>query len=136
MAASPAQPQGGWKKSENVAALTPAALVVALERDLLLSSLSRPCGSARAIVEATVPAKASARSRAAASLVTLVRRGRYLEALRCDAATALITGAGGGSGASGSARLASRAEAVMYTLTPAASKTLEPVSEGSSALNE
>jgi hypothetical protein len=96
MAASPAQPQGGWKKSENVAALTPAALVVALERDLLLSSLSRPCGSARAIVEATVPAKASARSRAAASLVTLVRRGRYLEALRCDAATALITGAGGG----------------------------------------
>ena len=48
----------GWKKEPNIAELTPTAVIVALERDLLLSSLSRPVGSVRGIPSpAAVPAK-------------------------------------------------------------------------------
>ena len=77
----------GWKKEPNVADLTPTAVIVALERDLLLSSLSRPVGSVRGIPSpAAVPKKAPADARAAAEVIALIRRGEFVAALTCPAA--------------------------------------------------
>ena len=77
----------GWKKEPNIAELTPTAVIVALERDLLLSSLSRPVGSVRAIPSpAAVPAKAGPDARAAAEVIALIRRGAFVEALTCASA--------------------------------------------------
>ena len=77
----------GWKKEPNVADLTPTAVIVALERDLLLSSLSRPVGSVRGIPSpAAVPKKAPADARAAAEIIALIRRGEFVAALTCPAA--------------------------------------------------
>ena len=60
------------------AELSPAAVVVALERDLLMSSMSRPAGSAAPIAPSAVPEKAGPGARAAAEVVALVRRGEDL----------------------------------------------------------
>ena len=77
----------GWKKEPNIAELTPTAVIVALERDLLLSSLSRPVGSVRGIPSpAAVPAKAGPDARAAAEVIALIRRGAFVEALTCASA--------------------------------------------------
>ena len=77
----------GWKKEPNVADLTPTAVIVALERDLLLSSLSRPVGSVRGIPSpAAVPKKAPADARAAAEVIALIRRGEFVAALTCPTA--------------------------------------------------
>ena len=79
-----------WVKDSVPAALSPAATVVALERDLLLSSLSRPAGSAPPIAPGAVPEKAGASVRAAAEVVALVRRGEYVAALASAPARALL----------------------------------------------
>lgn len=81
----------GWKKEPNIAELTPTAVIVALERDLLLSSLSRPVGSVRGIPSpAAVPAKAGPDARAAAEVIALVRRGAFVEALTCASAKSAL----------------------------------------------
>ena len=75
----------GWKKDANEAVMTGASIVVALERDLLLASFSRPAGSAPPINgPAAVPEKAGAGCKAAAELVAMVRKGNYLGALACQ----------------------------------------------------
>ena len=79
-----------WVKDSVPAALSPAATVVALERDLLLSSLSRPAGSAPPIAPGAVSEKAGASVRAAAEVVALVRRGEYVAALASAPARALL----------------------------------------------
>ena len=85
-----------------MAVLTPAAVVVTLERDLLLSSLSRPVGSPPPLSgPAAVPDKAGARAKAAAEVVAHVRRGNYLGALACPAARALLLGTAAAAGANG-----------------------------------
>jgi Flp pilus assembly protein TadD len=81
-----------WVKESVPAELSPAAVVVALERDLLMSSMSRPAGSAAPIAPSAVPEKAGPGARAAAEVVALVRRGHYLAALRCPEARALLLG--------------------------------------------
>jgi|AntAceMinimDraft_1070359.scaffolds.fasta_scaffold26172_2 hypothetical protein len=60
---------GGWKTEATPAALTPAAILVTLERDLLLSSLSRPAGSPPPLQPASLPPKAAHSCRAAADVV-------------------------------------------------------------------
>jgi len=81
----------GWKKEPNIAELTPTAVIVALERDLLLSSLSRPVGSVRGIPSpAAVPAKAGPDARAAAEVIALIRRGAFVEALTCASAKSAL----------------------------------------------
>ena len=81
-----------WVKDSVPAELSPAAVVVALERDLLMSSMSRPAGSAAPIAPSAVPEKAGHGARAAAEVVALVRRGEYLAALGCPQARALLLG--------------------------------------------
>ena len=81
-----------WVKDSVPAELSPAAVVVALERDLLLSSLSRPVGSVPPIARSAVPTKAGPGARAAAEVVALVRRGDYLAALRGPQARSLLLG--------------------------------------------
>ena len=84
-----------WVKDSVPAALSPAATVVALERDLLLSSLSRPAGSSPPIAPGAVPEKAGASVRGAAEVVALVRRGEYVAALASAPARALLLGDAG-----------------------------------------
>ena len=79
-----------WVKDSQPASLSPAAVVVALERDLLLSSLSRPIGTPPPIAPGAVPATCGPSVRAAAEAVTLVRRGEYVAALRLAPARALL----------------------------------------------
>ena len=88
-----------WVKNSVPAELSPAAVVVALERDLLLTSLSRPTGSAAPISPHAVPSKAGPAIRAAAEVITLVRRGEYLGALSSPQARALLCGPDAGAGA-------------------------------------
>jgi hypothetical protein len=77
----------GSRVSIGCVELTPTAVIVALERDLLLSSLSRPVGSVRGIPSpAAVPKKAPADARAAAEVIALIRRGEFVAALTCPAA--------------------------------------------------
>jgi hypothetical protein len=84
----------GWVKESTAAVMSGAAVLVALERDLLLSSLSRPAGSPPPIFPAAVPAKAGAGARAAAGVIALVRKGDFVGALQSPAAKALL-GVGG-----------------------------------------
>ena len=100
-----------WVKDSVPAELSPAAVVVALERDLLLSSMSRPAGSAAPIAPSAVPEKAGPGARAAAEVVALVRRGEYLAALRCPQACALLLGPSGQAGAAPASADASDAAA-------------------------
>jgi hypothetical protein len=92
-----AHPVMGWKKDATEAVLTNAMVIVTLERDLLLSSLSRPVGSQPPISgPSAVPAKAGVRARAAAEVVALVRKGNYDAALASPAARSLLLGVGVG----------------------------------------
>ena len=100
-----------WVKDSVPAELSPAAVVVALERDLLLSSMSRPAGSAAPIAPSAVPEKAGPGARAAAEVVALVRRGEYLAALGCPQARALLLGPSAEAGAAPASADASDAAA-------------------------
>ena len=100
-----------WVKDSVPAELSPAAVVVALERDLLLSSMSRPAGSAAPIAPSAVPEKAGPGARAAAEVVALVRRGEYLAALGCSQARALLLGPSAEAGAAPASADASDAAA-------------------------
>ena len=98
-----------WVKDSQPASLSPAAVVVALERDLLLSSLSRPIGTPPPIAPGAVPATCGPSVRAAAEAVTLVRRGEYVAALRPRRARALLGADDDPPRASDNARAASTA---------------------------
>ena len=107
-----------WVKDSQPASLSPAAVVVALERDLLLSSLSRPIGTPPPIAPGAVPATCGPSVRAAAEAVTLVRRGEYVAALRLAPARALLGADDDPPRASDDARAASTASGAPPPLYP------------------